>query len=57
MHNSGLVNAKVQGGYIRGQHSQNYNEDYMTLDDNLFELDSESRDLIFGIANLGYHMI
>jgi hypothetical protein len=27
-----------------------YNEDFMNLDDNLFGLDSEGRDLIFGTA-------
>ena len=27
-----------------------YNEDYMNLDNNLFPLDSEDRDLIFGVS-------
>ena len=53
MHNSGFIKGKAQGGYIRQQDPQNYNEDFMTLEDNLFGLDSESRELIFGIANLG----
>jgi hypothetical protein len=57
MHNSGLINGKAQGGYTNEQDLQNYNEDFMNLEDNLFGLDSESRELIFGIFQFSYHVI
>src|ERR1700724_3160640 len=49
MHDSALLNGNGQGGITREQELQaSYHADFMTLDDNLFGLDSESRDLIFG---------
>jgi hypothetical protein len=57
MHNSGLINGKAQGSYTHEQDLQNYNDDFMNLEDNLFGLDSESRELIFGIFQLRYRVI
>jgi hypothetical protein len=57
MHNSGLINGKAQGSYTHEQDLQNYNDDFMNLEDNLFGLDSESRELIFGTFQLSYHVI
>ena len=49
MHDPALLNGNAQGGVSHEQELQaSYHTDFMNLDDNLFGLDSESRDLIFG---------
>jgi hypothetical protein len=51
MRNTGGANGDRSGlSQDRDLHST-YAEDFMNIDDNLFELDSESRDLIFGIIH------
>lgn len=51
MHDSALLNGNAQGGVTHEQELQaSYHADFMNLDDNLFGLDSESRDLIFGAS-------
>lgn len=49
MHDSALLNGNAQGGASHEQELQaSYHADFMNLDDNIFGLDSEGRDLIFG---------
>lgn len=49
MHDSALLNGNAQGGVTHEQELQaSYHADFMNLDDNLFGLDSEGRDFIFG---------
>ena len=49
MHDSAVLNGNAQGGVTHEQELQaSYHADFMNLDDNLFGLDSESRDFIFG---------
>ena len=45
----GIVQEQPQRQPIQGS---SYNEDFMNLDDNLFGLDSEGRDLMFGTSPL-----
>jgi hypothetical protein len=51
MHNPGITNGN-QSGLAQEQDIQTstYSEDFMNIDDNLFGLDSEGRDLIFGMS-------
>lgn len=51
MHNPGTTNGN-QSGLTQEQDIQTAysSEDFMNIDDNLFGLDSEGRDLIFGMS-------
>jgi len=51
MHNPGTVSGNSQNGLTHEQEIQAaYTEDFMNLDDNIFSLDAESRELIFGMS-------
>jgi hypothetical protein len=48
MHNPGVTDGNRS--HERELQATTYGEDYMNIDDNLFGLDSDGRDLIFGIS-------
>jgi hypothetical protein len=48
MHNPAAQAEAVKSGLSHDQQIRAYSEDFMSLDDNLFGLDSEGRDLVFG---------
>jgi hypothetical protein len=50
MHNPGSGDRNQSGLAHEHQIQASYNEDFMNLDDNLFGLDSEGRDLVFGTS-------
>jgi hypothetical protein len=51
MHNPGAATNGNQSGLTQEQDIQaTYSGDYMNIDDNLFGLESEDRDLIFGMS-------
>ena len=50
MHNPGSGDRNHSGLAHEHQIQASYTEDFMNLDDNLFGLDSEGRDLMFGTS-------
>ena len=59
MHNPATANSNQRIDLAQQRDPQGrYGEDYMNLDDNLFPLDSEGRDMIFGMpTSLGVILI
>lgn len=51
MHNPGSTNGNQSGLTQEQDLEAPYSEDFMNIDNNLFGLDSEGRDLIFGMSN------